>query len=175
MNRIPRVVRILVLAAVIGGAAFFTLGPGKDLVNLWRHGVIQSALDDSDDNRKFSASRDANLKAIYIALNLYQDSEGQYPAASGWMDAIGPHLQTTDMSREEADKKLLRPNLKSPQPGQYGYALNDAIAGRFKGDIKDSKTPLVFETSDLSRNAHGSPNSQTGRLAITLQGTIVKI
>ena len=162
----------MVAASVVVALGVLLAGPLKDLRNLYQHGLLQS---DSGEDRRYTASREANLKSMYTALNLYQDSEGKYPEASGWMDAIQQHLRTSDMPAAEAEKKLVRPNLDHPTPGQYGYAINDAIAGKFKGDIKDLNTPMVFESADLSKNAHGSPEGQHGSLAITMSGKISRL
>jgi hypothetical protein len=162
----------VVFVAVV---AFFWVGPGRDIRTFWNHGFIQEALNNSGEDRAYSASREANLKAISVALNLYEESEERYPAASGWMDAIGSRLRTTDMSEAEAAKKLVRPNMKSPQAGQFGYAINDAVAGKYKGDLKDPKTVLVFETTDRAKNAHGNPKAQKGGLGVTISGEIVHL
>jgi hypothetical protein len=159
----------VIAASVVVAIGVLLAGPLKDLRNLYRHGLLQS---DSGEDRRYAASREANLKSMFTALNLYQDSEGRYPEASGWMDAIQQHLRTSDMPAAEAEKKLVRPNLDHPSKGQYGYAINDAIAGKYSGDIKDPNTPMVFESQDLSRNAHGSPAGQHGRLAVTMAGKI---
>jgi hypothetical protein len=160
---------------IVAGGLFFLVGPGKDFRHLWRNGLIQAAVDDPGEDRKYQASREANLRSLSVALHLYEKSEGTYPTANKWMDCIGGRLRSTDMSEGEAAKKLVRPNLTHAAPNQYGYALNDAVAGKFHGDIKDANTILVFESSDLSKNAHGSPMAQKGQKAITVGGQIVAL
>jgi hypothetical protein len=116
-----------------------------------------------------------NLKAMHTALNLYHDSEGQYPEASGWMDAIKARIKTADLKKGEEEKKLIRPALLGKE-GQYGYAMNDAASGKYKDDIKDPKTPLIFESTETGKNAHGDPKTakRPHGVAIAVDGTILQ-
>jgi len=79
------------------------------------------------DERTYNATNEGNLKALYTALMLYHDSEGQFPQAAGWMDAIKTRIQANDMKPEEAAKKLVNP-LAATGAGTYGYAMNDAAS-----------------------------------------------
>lgn len=129
--------------------------------------------------REYEGSSLDNLKAIHTALTLYEESEGQFPAGEGWMDSIENRIRTSDMSQQEASKKLRDP-LRSKGPDEYGYALNDAAAGKYHEDVPDpSRTPLVFLTSEMGRGVHGDPSKigikPEGRAyAITVDGTILK-
>jgi hypothetical protein len=167
------------VAVILLGVLFFT-GFGKTFRTLWSHGFFDQYVS-GDQERKYNASGTANLKALYTALMLYHESEGQFPVASGWMDAIKNRVAASDLAKGEADKKFVTPSLEG-KPGQYGYAMNDAASGKYKGDVKDPKTPLIFDSSDTSRNAHGdpkkllpSPARAGGNLGITVDGTIVKL
>jgi hypothetical protein len=162
----------VIVVAVLGVAAW--LGP--TLNTLYKHGFFDSAT-----ARKYSGTTIDDLKAMRTALMIYHDSEGTFPAGDKWMDQIENRIHTSDMSTEESRKKLVDPAFAG-QPGKYGFALNDAVAGKYKGDLKDPKTPLVFESSDSGKNAHGDPAKLApapphagGNLAITVDGTIVKI
>lgn len=129
--------------------------------------------------REYEGSNVDNLKAIHTALTLYEESEGQFPEGEGWMDAIANRIRTSDLSEEEASKKLRDP-ARSKSPEEYGYALNDAAAGKYHEDVPDpSKTPLVFLTSDMKRGVHGDPSKigiqPKGRAyGIAVDGTILK-
>src|SRR5436309_1729398 len=57
----------------------------------------------------YSGTSIDNLRRMQTALLLYNDSEGQFPDSSGWMDAIGNRLETADLNKGEAKKKLIRP------------------------------------------------------------------
>src|SRR5579862_8991872 len=82
-------------------AIFPFTGFGRAFLDLWRHNIIQGLISSPED-RKYEATREGNLKAIYTALMLYHDSEGQFPVSSGWMDAIKGRIQAADMKPEEA-------------------------------------------------------------------------
>ncbi|CAN5408739.1 hypothetical protein BH11ARM2_BH11ARM2_33230 [soil metagenome] len=121
------------------------------------------------DKKDYIADREGNLKAIYTALNLYHDSEGAYPPARIWMDAIEPRLKSNNLSEESAGRKLVRPGVPK---GGFGYAISPLAAGRYKDDVKGERI-LVSESEDTSRNASGKPKS--GSLAVTSEGKIVTV
>jgi hypothetical protein len=129
----------------------------------------------SEDKRKYEGTSMDNLRYMQTALLGYHDSEGQFPVAAGWMDAIHNRLNTDDLKKGEEAKKLVYPGYVG-QDGKYGYAFNDALSGKYKGDIKDPKTPLVFESTDTEKNAHGDPAKlrRPGGLAISVDGQILK-
>jgi hypothetical protein len=160
------------LFAVIGVMLLTLTGKGRAVIDLWP--VISSYIFPAGQ-QKYEASREGNLKAIYTGLMLYHDSEGQFPVATGWMDAIQGRIRATNMSPEEAQKKLVRPDLAPAQPGVFGYAMNDAVSGKYKGDIKNPKTVLIFESDQTGRNAHGNPANAKGRYAVAVDGTVTKI
>jgi hypothetical protein len=151
------------------GLLLFT-GAGKDFQNLWRNGTIPSLLFPAK-KRTYSAGNESNLKAIYTALMLYHESEGQFPTAGGWMDAIEPRIRANDMEASEAKKKLARPDLGD---GQFGYAMNDAASAKYKDDVGPATTVLIYESKQTGRNAHGDPKTDRDGYAITVDGTILK-
>jgi hypothetical protein len=157
----------------------FTTEPGRAIRDIWGTGAIQAAVG-GKEMREYNATTESNLKAIHTALMLYHDSEGQFPEASGWMDAIQNRLLVNDMTGEEAAKKLVSPSLQG-KTGQFGYAMNDKAGAKYKDDI-DPKMPLVFDSSDTARNAHGSPDTLAPKpprdgqnLAVAVDGTILKL
>ena len=139
---------------------------GRTFRSLWQNGILSAVISGEDPMRAYNATRSGNLKALYTALMLYHDSEDRFPSAEGWMDAIDPRLKANDLSHEEANKKLHRPGFRG-----YGYALNDAVAGKYKGDLKDPQIPLIFETADPRRNSHGLPIGKKG-MTVTVSGLI---
>lgn len=164
---------------VIVGLLFFT-GMGRAVRDLWSHGFLQQYLS-PDDARKYNASTTANLKALYTAMMNYHESNGQFPPAKTWMDAIKSFGAASDLAKGEADKKFISPFLAA-KPGEFGYAMNDLASDKYKGDLKDPKMPLIFDSSDSSRNAHGDPKKLLpkpprpgGNLAIAVDGTILKL
>jgi len=84
------------------------------------------------------------LRQIGESLALYAgDYDDRLPPAD-WMDALG-----TNIAR---DKFLHCPSVGFKDP-DYGYALNAALVGRVRAEIKDLSTPMVFDTAVQGRNA----------------------
>ena len=161
---------------IVGFVGYYAITAFPAIRDLYRAGIF-----DTLGERKYTGTTIDDLKAIRTALMLYHESEGQFPASDHWMEAIQQRIRTDDMSGKEAAKKLIDP-VFSGQPGKYGFAMNDATSGKYKGDIKDPKTPLVFESQDPSRNAHGDPIKLApvpahagGNLAIAVDGTILHL
>lgn len=154
--------------------AFIALGI---VVGIWIGPLVGPALRQMqhDPERQYHGNSIDNLRAMYSAMSLYHDSEGQFPNSDGWMDAIQNRIYEADLKKGEAEKKLVRPAL-SGQKDQYGYAMNDEASGKYKDDIKDKKTPLIFESTTTVRNAHGDPKNlrRPHGLAISVDGTILE-
>lgn len=161
---------IAALAIVAGGAVY-----GPVIRDFWKEGILQSYLF-PEKKRRYEGDTIANLRAQHTALLLYHESEGQFPEASGWMDAIENRLRTADMDKEEALKKLRRPDLQD-QPDAFGYAMNDAASARYKEDIPEpAKTPLTFESSNTERNAHGpASGAPKGAHAVSVEGGLLRL
>jgi hypothetical protein len=164
---------------VLFGLLLYVTPAGKAVRDLWGSGIAQEALSPTQ-MRQYNATTESNLKAIYTALKLYEDSEGQFPDATGWMDAIQNRIVANDMTGAEAQKKLVSPSLAA-QAGQFGYAMNAKASGKYHGDL-DPKMPLIFDSNDTARNAHGDPSSllpkppRAGQnMGIAVDGTILKL
>jgi hypothetical protein len=169
---------VAALVAVGGGVLFFT-EPGRAFRDIWKTGALQDAIS-GPEKREYNATTESNLKAIYTALMMYHDSEGAFPPATSWMDAIQNRIGTADMDGSESQKKLISPSLAG-QEGQFGYAMNDLAQGKYKDDL-DPKMPLVFDSRETGRNAHGDPATlapQPGRdgqnMAVLVDGTVQKM
>ena len=124
--------------------------------------------------RKYQGSNEDNLKALYTAMMKYHESEGQLPDAGRWMDLLKPRVRTNDMAQSEAEKKFIFPAYIG-RPGKYGYAMNPAASGKFKGDLPP-KTPLIFNSNDTKWNAQGDPKKlePKGGEAIAIDGTVIR-
>ncbi len=129
---------------------------------------------DAQEMRKYQGSNEDNLRALYTAMTKYNESEGQFPDSGRWMDLLKPRIRTNDMVESEAEKKFVFPAFIG-QAGKYGYAMNDAAGGKFKGDLPP-KALLIFNSSDTKWNAHGDPRKLEPKHGegITVDGTIVK-
>ncbi len=164
---------LIVLALVILGVGVW-LGP---LVR----DVLKSGILDKADARVYEGNNTENLKMMYAALMAYHNSEDHFPDSSGWVTAIENRIKTADLTEADAQKKLVRPDLRN-KPGEYGYAMNDAASKKYKGDLKDPKMPLLFNSKATQKNANGDPNGAArtgqhlgGNLAISLDGTILRL
>jgi len=160
------------LSLLIVLVVFFGLtGPGRDIVNLWRNGSIQSLLEGSK-KRTYNANNEQNLTALRTAMMLYHESEGQFPDSKGWMEAVKNRIKAEDMETKEAEKKLVRPDLQG-KAGEYGYSMNDAASQKYKDDISKS-TILLYESKQTARNAHGDAKTDRDGYAITVDGKLLK-
>ena len=157
------VVSSCALLAIAGGAFF-----GPTIGQLWP--VIKAFFEKVPERKYLGTSRD-NLAALYVGFKLYHESEGVFPNSDRWMDEIKTRIRANDMQEVEALKKLHNPAFPS---NKFGYAMNDAVSGKFKGDIKDSSTILIYESKGGEWNAHGSPAGHKG-LALTVEGKVVEI
>lgn len=163
----------------VGGIAFVVLGIpaiifGPTIVDLWP--TISEAIKEPEMH-EYTGTTTKNLKAMHTAFTQFHDSEERYPDATKWMDEVKNYIKTGDLTEEEAAKKLMNPRFGT-KAGQYGFAMNSELSKKYKGDIKDPKTILVYETSDLKRNASGKPGklSQTDAgIGITISGDIVPL
>jgi hypothetical protein len=138
---------------------------------------------DPQVKRKYKGDSMTNLKNIHTAVMLYQESEGQLPFANSWMDGTWRRLQTGDMEEEEAKKQLKSPSVAADNPLAFGYAFNEILSGKYSDDVPEpDKTPMVFDSSDLTWNAFGnpaqlapSPPRPEGNYAVTITGNVVKL
>lgn len=177
-RKVLKSVGLLFLAGILGAGWYY----GPTVYSLAKAGLFEQVLNPRELREYRGTSMD-NLKAMHLALSLYHESEGQFPLGEGWMDALEPFYRTDDMRAKEADKKFVNPLLPPEAKGGFGYALNDAAAGKYKDDIPTPvKTPLVFDSLDTRRNAHGTPEKllpnpprQGGNLGISVTGEILKL
>lgn len=164
-----------VVAGVAAGVlvVLFATPFGKGVRDIAGTGVVQDVLAKPEKQTYDSQDTDRNLEALATGLRLYQESEGAYPAAATWMDDLLPRLITNVLPKKEAEKKLVRPGVAE---GEFGYALNDAAAGKYVGDLPKG-TILVFESAATGRNAHGDPrkDGRKGGRALTIEGDLVSL
>ena len=160
---------VWLLAAVLLAAALFYGPTLLNFLNVYGIDALRKP-----EKHRYDATSEQNLKALYQGMMLHHDSEGQFPPADKWMDAIESRLRTNDLLKAEEKKKLVRPDL-SGQAGAYGYAMNDVAGDKYKEDIKDpATTPLIYESKQTARNAHGDPATDRDGLAIAVDGSILR-
>ena len=176
MEAMGRAKKIGIGVAAVAGiatAVLFATPAGKALRDIAGSGAVGAVLSKPPKRTYDATSSDANLQALSTALKLYHESEGQYPPAATWMDAIAPRLILNDLPKKEADKKLVRPDVGA---GEYGYAMNDAAAGKYRDDLPKG-TVLLFESAATGRNAHGDPkkDGKAGGRGVTIEGKGVSL
>lgn len=123
-----------------------------------------------------------NLKAQFQAIQLYVESEGAYPDASGWMDAATVYLKTADLKKGEELKKLVNPRFPTAD-GIYGYAFDASLSGKYPDEIENPATaPLTFESKDTKWNAWGTPvelqpepELPGGNRTVTAEGAVARL
>ena len=88
-----------------------------------------------------------NVKHLSVALSMYaEDADDRYPPAPRWRELI---------ERYHRDDRHLRCTVlrESDQAG-FGYAFNSLLAGEPTELEHPERVPVVFESSDLTLNAH---------------------
>lgn len=162
------------IAAAVLGALFLGAGAfyGPAILDFYK--VYGPDILSKPERHKYAATSEQNLKAIYQGMMLYHESEGQFPLAEGWMDAIANRLKSNDLEKGEAEKKLIRPDLAGTS-GAFGYAMNESTSGKYKDDVADpGTTPLIYESKQTARNAKGDARDDRDGLAISVSGAILK-
>lgn len=166
------VLKIILLVLALGiGFILFKLGPTAYVA--WKRGFFTPQM-----RSTYDGSTDENLKNLRQALMMYQESEGQLPDASGWMDAAWLRTKTADLTEEEARKKFRVPGMTGED---FGYAMNSELSQKYGGDLPQD-TILLFDSKDLKWNASGKPTDlapnparEGGNKGITLGGKIVEL
>lgn len=167
---------LFIAAAFLGSLAYAGIRFGKDARALWHSGIIDLS---KEEKKAYQGSSEDNIKALQVALMLYHDSEGAFPPADRWMDAILNRLDSGELKKGEGEKKLHNPLLGGES---YGYSLNKAFAEKYKEDVKDwQNLPLLFDSESKTRNASGDPATDTpkserqgGNLTITTEGILFR-
>lgn len=180
-SRVKKVFKGIGLLAV-AGLVFAGWQYGPALYDFWKAGLFENALNPRQ-LREYQGTSRQNLMALQKALMMYHDSEGQFPNANAWMDALKPYIRPDDMKEEEAFKKFVNPLVVPQKEGVFGYAMNDGASEKYKDDVPfPEKTPLVFDSSDTKWNAHGTPEKLLpkparpgGNLGISISGSIVTL
>ncbi len=173
---------LVVIALLVAG--YFLAGPSTVLA-LFKTAVYakKEGFLDPEQQRQWEGTSKQNLQALQTAILKYADSEGQFPKADSWMDAIQPYIKTADLSEEEAKKKFVNPLLQPAKAGVYGYAMNDALSEKLVEDVKDpQRVVLLFDSAKAGWNAHGDPKKDAasperpgGNKAIPVKGDVAAL
>lgn len=87
------------------------------------------------------------VKVLTEAFRIYLgDTDDGTPLAANWMDAMLPYV------KDEAN--YLAPGVGDASAGVYGFAYNEAVAGRWLPEFPDrSVVPLFFDSTVTARHA----------------------
>jgi len=86
-----------------------------------------------------------NLSRLGAGLSSYAaDNDDRLPVADRWMD----ELQTAGTR----DRNLHCPEVRSVNPGAFGYAFNKEMSGKKVSEVKPN-TVALFDSTFLTRNA----------------------
>ncbi len=115
------------------------------------------------DDYKPETNKDcpANLQSVYNAFEQYADLNDRLPDAAKWQD------DTDFTSRIPQDEWLHCPAVSNRHDDKFGYALNDAIAGKklnlngkpLKSLPNAANTPLLYDSTNTNKNAHDAVTS----------------
>ena len=125
-----------------------------------------------------------NLKKLYNAFEQYAEFNDSLPPAAAW------EANSDLTSRIPHDEWLHCPIVSSGHDTKFGYAYNDAVAGKrlnLKGkSLKTlpnaATTPLLYDSTNLNKNAHDAfsslpkPGRHSGRNNILyLDGNVAPV
>jgi len=100
-----------------------------------------------------------NLKSIYLGFEKYVEYNDALPPAETWED------QDDFKGAIQKDEWLHCPAVSNRHDTKFGYAYNAALAGRKLNGKKleempdAAKTPLLYDSTDLAKDAHDSLTS----------------
>jgi prepilin-type processing-associated H-X9-DG protein len=100
-----------------------------------------------------------NLQSLYFAFGKYVEYNDSLPPAENWQD------QDDFKAAIQKDEWLHCPAVSNRHDNKFGYAYNAALSkrklnGKTLKDMPDAaKTPLLYDSTDLAKNAHDSLTS----------------
>ena len=100
-----------------------------------------------------------SLTKIYAGFQHFVEVNDALPAPGKWID------EEDLRGAVQADEWFHCPTISNRKDNNYGYAYNDALAGKKLNGKKlaempdAAKTPLVFDSSTFSKNAHDALTS----------------
>lgn len=100
-----------------------------------------------------------NLQSLYFAFGKYVEYNDSLPPAETWQD------QDDFKAAIQKDEWLHCPAVSNRHDNKFGYAYNAALSkrklnGKKLKEMPDAaKTPLLYDSTDLAKNAHDSLTS----------------
>jgi len=121
--------------------------------------IAKQLLTTQKPNLKVDKDCTENLKSLYLGFEKYVEYNDALPPAETWED------QDDFKGAIQKDEWLHCPAVSNRHDTKFGYAYNAALAGRKLGGKKLSempdaaKTPLLYDSTDLAKDAHDSLTS----------------
>jgi prepilin-type processing-associated H-X9-DG protein len=121
--------------------------------------IAKQLLSSQKYNAKTDKSCTENLQSLYFAFNKYVEYNDSLPPAESWQD------KEDFKAAVQKDEWLHCPEVSDRHDAKFGYAYNAALAGRklngktLKEMPDAAKTPLLYDSTDLAKNAHDSVTS----------------
>jgi prepilin-type processing-associated H-X9-DG protein len=100
-----------------------------------------------------------NMQSLYHAFEKYVEYNDSMPPAESWQD------QDDFKAAIQKDEWLHCPAVSNRHDNKFGYAYNAALSkrklnGKTLKDMPDTaKTPLLYDSTDLAKNAHDNVTS----------------
>ena len=100
-----------------------------------------------------------NMQSLYHAFEKYVEYNDSLPPAENWQD------QDDFKAAVQKDEWLHCPAVSNRHDNKFGYAFNAALAkrklnGKTLKEMPDAaKTPLLYDSTDLAKNAHDNVTS----------------
>lgn len=136
--------------------------------------------------KKVDADCKVRLGKMHKAVELYAaDYDESYPFADLWIDTTWRY--GTKKSPDEESESIYRcPDIAMTRTGDFGYGFNPTLSEAKKATVADPDAMwMIFDSSDLSRNAYGKPeelfpkpprhNEGKNNNAVTVGGTVKEV
>ncbi len=108
--------------------------------------------------RKIDGDCKVRLGKLHQAVEMYSaDYDDRYPIADTWVEYTWRYGAKKDPI-DQSESIFRCPDISMTRTGDYGYAFNKALSTLRKSSVENpDSTPMIFDSSDLARNANGDP------------------
>lgn len=108
--------------------------------------------------KKVDAVCKERLPKLHKAVELYAaDYDETYPIADQWVDLTATYGAKKD-PEDESESIFRCAEISMTRTGDYGYAFNAVLSSVKRSSVSDPDgTPMIFDSSNLKRNASGKP------------------
>ncbi|MBX3119753.1 MAG: hypothetical protein KF784_11855 [Fimbriimonadaceae bacterium] len=153
------------------------VSPVSKMIQQWGAGGFLKKVDKDCKER---------LVLVHKGIELYAaDNDEHYPPADRWIDSTWKYA--AKKSPDDESESIFRcPDVSMTRTGDFGYGFNSLLSSKRKGEVADpDSTWLIFDSSNLKRNAAGDPKEMLpeprrhvegkNNNAITAGGTVKEV